>query len=236
MEIPVIIRIDVTPRLEALFERLIAALASSAGREHSPPVVTHVAPCAPAGGTGQPSATVDATGLVSIEGEHLVEWPRPAAAPVVDQVPPPSSVTKGGIVRWSLERDAVLHEGWAAGTPTHILEQKINSLPGAVVQRDRIAIRASALGLRRPAGAHGTHPAKAVTVTSVLASVPPVSASKPVPVVDGVQEADVEAIRTWAGQRGLPFDRLSDLDRLNAQRRSVAMKPFGLSFIPKAWR
>lgn len=232
MQISVPVIIDVSPRLEALIERLIAALVSSAGGP-PPPAATHVAPCAPAGETGQLPATDKVPGLVSMEAEHLVEWPRPDAARPVDKAPPPSSVMKGGIVRWSLERDAVLHEGWAAGTPTHILEQKINSLPGVVVPRDRIPIRASALGLKRPAGAHGTHPAKAAAPVAVS---PPPAAPKPVPVVDGVQEADVDAVRAWAGQRGLPFDRLSDLDRINAKRRSFAMKPFALSFIPKAWR
>jgi hypothetical protein len=201
MEISVPIMIDVSPKLEALLERLIDALISSAGGL-PPPASTHVAPCAPAGETGHQS-TVSS-------GSPLVDATQSA------------SITRGGIVRWSINRDAVLYEGWEIGTPTHILEAKINALPGAIVPRDRIPIRASALGLKRPSLPAGARQASQSTRTQ--------------PVVDGIQQADVDAVRTWAAPRGLPFDQIADLERINAKRCQHGLRPFSLSHVPARWR
>ena len=269
MKISVPFVIDVSPRFESLIERLIAALVSSAGG--SPiPVTTHVAPCAPAGETGQ-SPQVDEAAVpvapapvqvdaevspprVSMEGEHLATLPD--RQPSIAVTAPPPAGNGGGrrIMYWSAERTALLREGWPKGTSTRDLGRAINALPGATVPLRRIAIRASEIGLRRPDGFTGTwsrQPKIEVPAPPPYApppvppsppsppSSPPVPKPNPavaLPVIDGVQEAGAEAIRQWAGERGLPFDRLEDLDRVNAKRRQFGLKPFALSFIPKVWR
>lgn len=51
---------------------------------------------------------------------------------------------------WTVDRDAVLYDGWCKGVPAQDLHRAINALPGVMVAMDRLPIRASRLGLKRP--------------------------------------------------------------------------------------
>jgi GcrA cell cycle regulator len=74
-----------------------------------------------------------------------------AAAEAIGEATAPTHRFERVIV-WSGARDAVLYDGWPAGVLARDLLKEINALPGPVVPMERLAIRASRLGLKRPLG------------------------------------------------------------------------------------
>ena len=80
--------------------------------------------------------------------------PKPvkkARKPVV-RVATPADPRPQRMAIWSVERDAVIEGGWTKGVLTQDLLRAINALPGPIVTMDRVPIRASRLGLKRPVG------------------------------------------------------------------------------------
>ena len=80
--------------------------------------------------------------------------PKPvkkARKPVV-RVVTPADTRPQRMAIWSVERDAVIEGGWTKGVLTQDLLRAINALPGPIVTMDRVPIRASRLGLKRPVG------------------------------------------------------------------------------------
>jgi hypothetical protein len=65
---------------------------------------------------------------------------------------------------------------------------------------------------------------------------PAITRPSPIAIPDGEETASYDQIRVWAADRGLPFDRLSDLAAINAKCRQHLRKPFRLEPVPMRWR
>lgn len=82
--------------------------------------------------------------------DRIASAPAPPRAQGMAGVPA-QRAPRGSL--WTLARDAVVREGWPAGTPTRDLRDAVNALPGGYVRHTAdVSRRAFHLGLRRPPG------------------------------------------------------------------------------------
>ena len=142
--------------------------------------------------------------------EHIVETPRPTA-------PPPSAAAKQPAAKpgpkptgkiWTDERRALLREHYPLGTPTREIHAMVSALPGPLVKFEAVAVQASELNLKRPAGFVPVFTRHGQLITpAALPAIP----------------ADANTIAKWADAQGINSTSLSDI---NAQRISHGLPPF----------
>lgn len=133
---------------------------------------------------------------------------------------------------WTPERVALLRRDWPAGVPVDALETALNALPGQRVKRDRIAIKAAYLGVKRPKAA--PVPAVPVAQSAPLAAAPVPPAPAPTPAIGpfGMDEHGFERVPyatayAWAGQRGLAsVTHGMELAAVNRKRQELGLPPF----------
>ncbi len=246
MEITLRLLLDVTPHMGGLIERLVAALEAVPGRVTAPPAPVLAPISAPVTAMLVPDMQIaePAMQIAAPDALAAVEPPVPVPAPAERQRRPSL---------WSPARDAVLVEGWPKGIDVAALHIAVNALSGPVMPRDRLAVRAAYLRLKRPPGYHGQTKSVAappVVPASVPVAAPPVPAPAPAaapvsspvasppapprqeagsmtpPVSTTAVEASLDQIRRWAGERGISFDHADDLPRVNAKRRQHFLPPF----------
>jgi hypothetical protein len=138
---------------------------------------------------------------------------------------------------WTVERDALIVKEWPAGTSLDAMVEMLNRLDGHLgVPRDRVAIRAAKLGVKRPpwyrshsnqaaidaAASRPVAPEKATPTPpqSPLPTVAPSTAAAPKPAPTGISADRVPAhfiaIRDFAARNGLKYDggNMHDVDKL----------------------
>lgn len=131
--------------------------------------------------------------------------------------------------KWTAERLVLLRELWPQRIPRAKILPRINALPGPpIASVAAMATKASALGLRQDSPAAPVPVPPAMVPAAVRPPRQELARAVPSPVAPGdfVIYADYDQIRGWAGERGITYDRLADLDRVNAKRRQFFLPPF----------
>jgi len=102
-----------------------------------------------------------------------------------------------------------------------VLKALLEELPSAPVPERMIAVKAGALGLRRPDG----FPRGRRALDGDLAPEP-----EPDPAAYEPIEADLATIAAWAGPRGLTVKTWDDLPAVNRRREHLRLPPFKRAF------
>ena len=118
----------------------------------------------------------------------------------------PSNPAVGDQRVWTPERQAIVRRDYPAGIAIDDILRAVNALPGKPIHRDRIAIQASKMHLRRPANAP-------TAATSMLLAAP--AAIAPASPIGGMWTPERDAIVVSDIPGGVPTrDILSDLNML----------------------
>jgi hypothetical protein len=142
-------------------------------------------------------------GSVAALGALPAAQPQGPGGPAVGDAPAPAAPRTAGPGYRTLERLEILARDWPAGVPHDVIADRMDALPGPLVNRGALAVWAAQAGLRRPAGWSRHHPWP-----------PPASYDEPTACVD----ADRRTIRAWAEAHGLRFEGRHDLVAVNRVR------------------
>lgn len=188
-----------------------------------------------------------------------VETSAPAPVLPVVASKPPADV---GQSLWSPARNQIVIEQWPLGTGIDEIKALLDALPGRPVPRDRIAIQAAALKVKRPPKVpEAPTTAAAQPEPAIAPPVPPRDLPAPVPASARPPEpqpkltrteallraarsvaptapvlADLEQVRTWAAERGVEFRDWDDLRAVNSRRERLGLAPFARKFLQKGVR
>jgi len=160
---------------------------------------------------------------------------EPAPSPRADGPPPaaarplPAPAEDADQERWSAERDALLRAIYPPGTPMTEMHARLNALPGALIGKEQIWSRVSAMGLRRrkpdpDAPPPSPSPAPASSHLGRMDAVGQVSRA----IAAGPVRADFPTVARWAGERGIACRTRADLGAVNAKRRALGLPEFEL--------
>jgi hypothetical protein len=137
------------------------------------------------------------------------------------------------------ERNAILRRDYPAGVSIEVILQRLHTLPGRTVPRDRVAVQAGKLGFNRGGLIKPTQspepPVPAVNRMDVLrqvaASINAREAAPRVGIDPGAPiSADFEQVRRWAAERGVQFGDWDDLPAVNSRRERLGLPSFKREF------
>lgn len=164
-----------------------------------------------------PDATAPDPGRPADASPSAAEAGEPAPPPPMGR-PPAWSAAQLELLAREFPTEKALEDVWAA----------FNAVEGGrhCASAESMRMLALRMGLRRPAGMQSQGGRRGAEIVNARKAEQ--EASAPAPAAAADIEADFAAIRTWAGPRGLPFDRADDLARVNAKRRALCLPLFRL--------
>lgn len=226
----VTVTLDASPALLAVLNALAAALGRGAslplaGGAHAAGA-THVAPSAPAGGSGQTSEPIrrrrrmSPAALAAAQTNAGKARAARAAARAIAQAPPPPSPPSPSQPAPPEAADPLIIPPPAAPPPV---------APRPAAPPPPAPLEPAVVAPPPAVAAQPLRPAPAPVAPVPVARVAPAPVVKP---PDLRIWADYEQIRSWAAMRYVTFEREDDLARVNKKRRDLGLPEF--AFVTRA--